>query len=135
MNCALNFGDEITIFRSPNDGDEIICNEAFLDKKNNTITTTLNLFREKTGLRQYFTVQLKKVIPHEAGFGGGRSNAAALLHGVNKICGNVLSPMELVDLGKTVRADCLCFIHNMSNITAGIGDIYQPLNGEIISAI
>ncbi|MDR1457560.1 MAG: 4-(cytidine 5'-diphospho)-2-C-methyl-D-erythritol kinase [Puniceicoccales bacterium] len=134
-NCALAFGDEITIFRSPNGGDEIICDEPFLNKKNNTITTTLNVFREKTGLRQHFTVQLKKFIPHEAGFGGGSSNAAALLHAINEICGNLLSPTELVDLGKIVGADCPCFIHNMPNIAAGIGDICRPMDRKIISAL
>ncbi|MDR2603127.1 MAG: 4-(cytidine 5'-diphospho)-2-C-methyl-D-erythritol kinase [Puniceicoccales bacterium] len=134
-NCALNFGDEITIFKSPNGGDGIICDEHFLDEKNNTLTTALNIFRGKTSSRQHFIVQLKKFIPHEAGFGGGSSNAAALLHAINEICGNVLSLAELVDLGKFVGADCPCFIHNMPNITAGIGDICQPLNGEIISAM
>ncbi|MDR1173665.1 MAG: 4-(cytidine 5'-diphospho)-2-C-methyl-D-erythritol kinase [Puniceicoccales bacterium] len=134
-NCALNFGDEVTIFRSPNNGDEIICDEPFLNKKNNTITAALNAFREETGLRQHFTIQLKKFIPHEAGFGGGSSNAATLLRAVNEICGNILSPPELVDLGKIVGADCPCFIHRMPNVTAGIGDICQPLNEEVISAM
>lgn len=134
-NCALNFGDEITIFRSPSGDDGIICDEPFLNKKNNTITATLNVFREKTGLGQHFTVQLKKFIPHEAGFGGGSSNAAALLHAINEICGNILSPTELVDLGKIVGADCPCFIYNMPNITAGIGDICQPMGEKIISAM
>ncbi|MDR2628834.1 MAG: 4-(cytidine 5'-diphospho)-2-C-methyl-D-erythritol kinase [Puniceicoccales bacterium] len=134
-NCALNFGDEITIFRSPNRNDEIICHEPFIDKRNNTITTALNAFREKTGLSQHFTIQLKKFIPHEAGFGGGSSNAAALLHAINEICGNILLPTELVDLGKIVGADCPCFIYNMPNITAGNGDICQPMDEKIISAM
>ncbi|MDR2776524.1 MAG: 4-(cytidine 5'-diphospho)-2-C-methyl-D-erythritol kinase [Puniceicoccales bacterium] len=134
-NCALDFGDEITIFRSPNDDDEIICNAPFLNKKNNTIITALNVFRKKTGLRQHFSVQLKKFIPHKAGFGGGSSNAAALLRVVNKICGNILSPVELIDLGKIVGADCPCFIYNMPNITTGIGDICRSMNEKTISAM
>ncbi|MDR0742532.1 MAG: 4-(cytidine 5'-diphospho)-2-C-methyl-D-erythritol kinase [Puniceicoccales bacterium] len=134
-NCALNFGDEITIFRSSSGGDEVICDEPFLDKKNNTIITALNVFRKKTGSRQHFTIQLKKFIPPEAGFGGGSSNAATLLYAVNEICGNILSPMELVDLGKIVGADCPCFIHNMPNITAGIGDICQPIGRKVTSAM
>ncbi|MDR1527972.1 MAG: 4-(cytidine 5'-diphospho)-2-C-methyl-D-erythritol kinase [Puniceicoccales bacterium] len=134
-NCALNFGDEITIFRSPGGGDEIICDEPFLNKNNNTIITALDVFRKKTGLGRHFTIQLKKFIPHEAGFGGGSSNAATLLRAINEICGNILSPTELVDLGKIVGADCPCFIHNMPNVTTGIGDICQPLNEEMISAM
>ncbi|MDR1232704.1 MAG: 4-(cytidine 5'-diphospho)-2-C-methyl-D-erythritol kinase [Puniceicoccales bacterium] len=134
-NCALNFGDEITIFRSSNEDDGIICDEPFLNKKNNTITTALNVFRKKTELGQHFAVQLKKFIPHEAGFGGGSSNAATLLRAVNEICGNILPPQELVDLGKIVGADCPCFIHDMPNITAGIGDICQPMGRKIISAM
>ncbi|MDR1891215.1 MAG: hypothetical protein LBQ23_03515 [Puniceicoccales bacterium] len=134
-NCTINFGDEITIFRAPNDCDEIICDETFLDKKNNTIIAALNIFRKRTGLEQYFTVQLKKFIPLEAGFGGGSSNAAVLLCVVNKICGNILSQRELVDLSRTVGADCPCFIYSMPNMTMGIGDICKPMNGEVISAL
>ncbi|MDR2779253.1 MAG: 4-(cytidine 5'-diphospho)-2-C-methyl-D-erythritol kinase [Puniceicoccales bacterium] len=134
-NCILNFGDEITIFRTPNGCDEIICDKPFLNRKNNTLITALDVFRKKTGLEQYFSIQLKKFIPHAGGFGGGSSNAAVLLCAINEIYGNILTQKELIDLSKTIGADCPCFIYNIPNLTTGIGDVCTPMDGKVISAL
>jgi 4-diphosphocytidyl-2C-methyl-D-erythritol kinase len=39
--------------------------------------------RKKTDRKQYFRVYLDKIVPMQAGLGGGSSNAATAMHGFN----------------------------------------------------
>ncbi len=50
-------------------------------------------------------IDLEKRIPIAAGLGGGSSNAAAVLVGLNKLFGSRLDLPELQRLGLTVGAD------------------------------
>ena len=67
-------------------------------------------------------IYLHKVIPHEAGLGGGSSNGAFFLKELNKYNGNILSDEELIAIGKTVGADIPFFIKNYPCRVKGIGE-------------
>ena len=54
---------------------------------------------EATGGRFGVTIELTKRIPARAGLGGGSSDAAAALHAVNALAGNVVPRYELLQLG------------------------------------
>ena len=51
------------------------------------------------------TIELTKRIPVRAGLGGGSSDAAAALHAVNALAGNVLPRHELLHFGVRLGAD------------------------------
>src|SRR5207249_4741346 len=53
---------------------------------------------EATGGRFGVTIELTKRIPARAGLGGGSSDAAAALHAVNALAGNVVPRYELLQL-------------------------------------
>ena len=55
-------------------------------------------------------IRLKKRIPSGAGLGGGSSDAAATLKGLNLLAHNPLSDQELVELGATLGADVPFFL-------------------------
>src|SRR3989441_1639850 len=60
---------------------------------------------EATGSRFGVTLELTKRIPVRAGLGGGSSDAAAALHAVNALAGNVLPRHELLHLGVRLGPD------------------------------
>lgn len=72
-----------------------------------------------SGLR----ISLKKRIPVAAGLGGGSSDAAAVLKGLNEMLDGPFSEDELFDVGRQLGADVPFFISDQAAVIAtGIGD-------------
>lgn len=76
-------------------------------------------------------VFLEKIIPHQAGLGGGSSNGAIFLNFLNKFHGNILSFGELLELGKSIGADIPFFILNKSSRVQGIGEKLQEIENNL----
>ena len=76
-------------------------------------------------------IYLHKVIPHEAGLGGGSSNGAFFLKELNKYNGNILSDEELIAIGKTVGADIPFFIKNYPCRVKGIGENLEKIENNL----
>ncbi|NLX19650.1 MAG: 4-(cytidine 5'-diphospho)-2-C-methyl-D-erythritol kinase, partial [Desulfobulbus sp.] len=72
-------------------------------------------------------ISLVKRIPVAAGLGGGSSNAAAILKGLNVLCGHPCSEDELMALGLQLGADVPFFLADTGTARAtGIGEILHP---------
>lgn len=68
-------------------------------------------------------IELEKNVPVAAGLGGGSSDAAAVLRGLNTLYGYPLSFRKLVDLARPLGADVPFFVHDCNVAWAtGIGD-------------
>jgi 4-diphosphocytidyl-2-C-methyl-D-erythritol kinase len=84
---------------------------------------------KKTGIRIY----LEKKIPVAAGLGGGSSDAAAVLRGLNILLGAGLNLEDLARIARPLGADVPFFIQDYSAaIATGIGDRleeFEPLKG------
>jgi 4-diphosphocytidyl-2-C-methyl-D-erythritol kinase len=73
------------------------------------------------------TITLKKNIPIAAGLGGGSSDAATVLLGLNLLAGFGLTRRELMALGGKLGADVPFFILEQSAWATGIGDVLDPV--------
>lgn len=67
-------------------------------------------------------IHIQKNIPVGAGLGGGSSNAAAVLSGLNRYYGNPLSSEELVEMALAIGADVPFFMFGKPAIATGIGE-------------
>lgn len=76
-----------------------------------------------TGIR----VVLRKRIPAGAGLGGGSSNAATVLKGLNQLWGLRLSDLELAEMGEGLGADVPFFVYNRPLYATGIGTVFHPI--------
>jgi 4-diphosphocytidyl-2-C-methyl-D-erythritol kinase len=72
-------------------------------------------------------IQLEKHIPVGAGLGGGSSDAAAVLRGLNELWGTGFSPEELEELATELGADVPFFIRGGLQLGEGIGEQLTPL--------
>ena len=73
-------------------------------------------------------IKLEKRIPAGAGLGGGSSNGAAVLKGLNELYGLGLSQGKLERIAITIGADVPFFIRGGIQLGEGIGDNLTPLS-------
>ena len=86
------------------------------------------LFRETTGMGPTGgVITLTKRIPVCGGFGGGSSDAAAVLRLLNRVCGSPLTWAELETMGLTLGADVPFCIRGGTALAEGKGEILTPL--------
>ena len=72
-------------------------------------------------------IRLTKRIPPGAGLGGGSSDAAAVLEGLNRLYGLGRSRAQLADLGASLGADVPFFIHGGAARCRGLGERVEPV--------
>jgi len=85
------------------------------------------LMREHTGESKGVRIELEKRIPLASGLGGGSSDAAAVLAGLNSLWGLDLSRDELVPLGARLGADVPFFLQGEAALAQGFGERVTPL--------
>jgi len=77
-------------------------------------------------------IEITKRIPLAAGLGGGSSDAAAVLRGMNRLFRLRLTQKELMALGRTLGADVPFFLLNVRcALGRGIGDDLVPLKTRL----
>jgi len=102
--------------------------------KTSLLGKTISEFQKKTSGNTNFKVHLKKNIPVAAGLGGGSSDAAALLKGLNSLSGQTLSNKELMEIAGILGADVPFFMTEYSFARGtGRGDVIRGIEnpGEI----
>lgn len=96
------------------------------DEKN-LVFQAAQAFFSRVGLRQGVSIKLTKNIPVAAGLGGGSSDAALTLKGLNNICSKRLAPEDLENLAVNLGADVPFFLQTRPCIARGIGEILEPI--------
>lgn len=100
--------------------------------KENILWKIYNKFYEMSGLpRKRIKLHLEKVIPHEAGLGGGSSNGAFFLKELNSYHNNFFSFEELIEIGKSIGADIPFFIVNKPSRVKGIGEEIEVIENNL----
>lgn len=74
------------------------------------------------GSEQGAQISITKNIPVAAGLGGGSSDAATVLMGMNELLGLDLSDQRLMEIGVTLGADVPFFIFKKTALAEGIGE-------------
>lgn len=83
--------------------------------------------REHANLDAAVSIRLRKRIPTGAGLGGGSSDAAAVLHALNKLWSLNYSLDTLCDIGLRLGADIpYCLRGGLARVQ-GVGEIISPL--------
>jgi 4-diphosphocytidyl-2-C-methyl-D-erythritol kinase len=72
-------------------------------------------------------IVLEKHIPHQAGLGGGSSDAAATLIACNRLFDRNIDRRELMEIGASLGADVPLFLGEATARVEGFGEIVTPL--------
>jgi len=76
-------------------------------------------------------IAIDKQIPVGAGLGGGSSNAATVLLGLNRWYGEPFALDDLCRMGRSIGADVPFFILQRPALSTGIGDRLQPVENLV----
>jgi len=76
-------------------------------------------------------ISIDKSIPVAAGLGGGSSNAASVLKGLNQHYGNPFSRNQLMSMGLGLGADVPFFLFGKPAIASGIGEKLEAYSGTL----
>lgn len=89
----------------------------------------LAAYRKKTGITDlpYVSISVEKVIPSEAGLGGGSSDAAAVLLALDEFFENPFTPEELNTVAGNIGADTPFFLYGGASVCEGFGEIITPV--------
>lgn len=125
---TIRMYDQIDLAGSDRPGIQVKTNLPYIpSNENNLVYKAAKLLMDEFHIEKGLDIRLRKVIPVAAGLGGGSSDAAAVMVGVNRMFHLNLSLEELADRGKTIGADVPYCIMRGTALAEGIGEILTQL--------
>lgn len=107
---------------------EISCDHPLVPLgKENIVYRAAELIMNKSHIAVPISIRITKRIPVGAGLGGGSSDAAATLVGLNRLLKLRLSPSRLEKMALSLGADVPFFIRGRPARARGIGERLRPL--------
>lgn len=123
----LDYGDDLRI-ESRDDGVITVSGMPDIPQQHNLAWRAAKKLQEHTHSHQGADIHLTKRLPLGGGVGGGSSNAATTLLGLNHLWQTQLSTAELLTLGQQLGADVPVFIHGHSAWAEGVGEQLTPVD-------
>ena len=127
--APISLCDELQIERrNGKQGIEFCCDDASVPKgDDNLAVRAAGVFFKATKIKSGISISLKKKIPHGAGLGGGSSDAASTLLGLNKLFDTKLSIQALAKMAGAIGSDVPFFIFQSEAICKGRGELVNPV--------
>jgi 4-diphosphocytidyl-2-C-methyl-D-erythritol kinase len=120
----INLSDEVLIKKTSSKSISVKTNLApSIENKKNIVFSAIKLLSDHIGKEIHCEVDIVKNIPLGGGLGGGSSNAATALIGINFLFELGLTSKELMKLGEKLGADVPFFIFGKNAFASGIGEI------------
>lgn len=95
--------------------------------EDNLAVRAARLFLGEVASREGVALELTKDIPAGAGLGGGSSDAAAVLRGMNHLWGRPVPPRRLAEMGASLGSDVAFFLGDSPlSRGRGRGEILEP---------
>ncbi|MDE0292488.1 MAG: 4-(cytidine 5'-diphospho)-2-C-methyl-D-erythritol kinase [Candidatus Dadabacteria bacterium] len=120
--------DEISLSVELGKGSGLSCSGREMPSgKDNLAVAACHLYLERAGIQRKVSIAVKKNIPLGAGLGGGSSNAAAVLVGLNRILGE-FTDRDLLRMAASLGADVPFFVRSTSSFVEGAGERVRVLS-------
>ena len=123
----INYGDELEISSRPDGQIKLSSAIPGLPPEQNLVYRAAVALQQATGCKFGADIKLTKRIPSGGGLGGGSSDAATTLLGLNHIWGTQHSKPDLLSLAQTLGADVPIFVAGDTAWAEGIGEQLQKV--------
>jgi 4-diphosphocytidyl-2-C-methyl-D-erythritol kinase len=98
--------------------------------RSTTIYKAAEAYRDATGIKTGLSISVDKRIPTGAGLGGGSSDAASVLTGLEALLCGGLGTAEIAGLGASIGSDVPFFLSGSAAIVSGRGEIVCPIEAR-----
>jgi len=127
---AVSLFDRIALRSLKVTGQVRVACTAPIPAERNIVTAALRAFRAKTGIEEGIDLRVWKSIPIGAGLGGGSSDAAATLRGLNGMFGRPLDGGLLAELAAGLGSDVPFFLEGGTALVGGRGERVTRVAGR-----
>jgi 4-diphosphocytidyl-2-C-methyl-D-erythritol kinase len=125
---AVNLFDTLEIRRTPDETLALECDPPDLPTgPGNLVWKAAEALGRAAGVNQGALIRLTKRIPHEAGLGGGSSDAAATIAALNALWGLNWPRRELLPVAASVGSDVGFFLSPPAGWCTGRGEVVEPV--------
>jgi 4-diphosphocytidyl-2-C-methyl-D-erythritol kinase len=128
----IDFADQITF--SLRDDDQIVIESdqpGIPTDDSNLVHRAARLLANAAGRSPGISIKLIKRIPPGMGLGGGSSNAATSLRGLNQLWETGQSTGRLCELAAEIGSDVPLFLHSPLSTMRGRGEIVEPVSQQL----
>ena len=125
--APVSLFDVITLTPADGRGIEFMCDDPGLPRgDDNLVVQAARSFLEAAEIDAGFTIDLQKRIPHGAGLGGGSSDAATVLLGLNRRLDAGLPIERLTEIAAQIGSDVPFFLCEAPANCGGRGELVMP---------
>ncbi|HEY8568054.1 4-(cytidine 5'-diphospho)-2-C-methyl-D-erythritol kinase [Microbulbifer sp.] len=127
----LDYGDTLTFITTDSDTIELDCPGVDVAPQHNLIYRAAQLIKQTCGNETLGArISVNKILPAGGGVGGGSSDAATTLLGLNALWQCGLDTDALAELGRQLGADVPVFVRGHSAFAEGVGEHLTPVSIE-----
>jgi 4-diphosphocytidyl-2-C-methyl-D-erythritol kinase len=127
--AAVGMADRIVL--EPADDVRLVCSGADISAgEDNLVMMAARALARQCGVRAGAQIRLDKHVPAGRGFGGGSSDAAATLAGLNVLWHTKLTRSDLARLGASLGSDVPLFFGSPVCVMRGRGEVIEPVGGR-----
>ncbi len=127
---TIGLYDEIILSNRKGRRIEVLCDHPLVPKgPKNLVYRAASLLKKYSGVEKGVKIQIIKRIPVGAGLGGGSSDAAATLKGLNRLWKLNYSRKALLPISEKLGCDVPFFLYGHTALGEGYGEIVTPLPG------
>jgi 4-diphosphocytidyl-2-C-methyl-D-erythritol kinase len=124
---AIDLADDLEFAPAADGTLSLTCDDPGLPTgPDNLVIRAASRLRDATGCTAGAEIRLTKRIPWAAGLGGGSSDAAATLVGLNELWKLGLSPAALARIGAGIGSDVPFFLNGPAAWCTGRGELVSP---------
>lgn len=124
----LDYADSIELIRREDSAINRLSNLAGVPAEDDLVVKSARLLQSHCNCSLGVDISVDKILPMGGGLGGGSSNAASVLVGLNHLWACGLSQNELMQLGVQLGADVPVFIFAQSAWAEGVGERLEPID-------
>jgi 4-diphosphocytidyl-2-C-methyl-D-erythritol kinase len=122
----ISLADELEVGVSDGSGIVLTCDDPEVPADSrNLVWRAAEAFGRRVGRVFAVRIVLRKRIPHGAGLGGGSSDAAAVLRGLDSLLGTALGEAGLEKIAAEIGSDVPFFIRSRPQWCRGRGEIME----------